>query len=98
MPDTTAESAIHELTEQFMSQFNAGDFESLVQDYYTPDARFMAPGLPILQGHGSILEAFRQLGSAAQSIRLQTLSIDSSGDLAVETELYTLTMKDGGQD
>jgi uncharacterized protein (TIGR02246 family) len=94
----TTEVAIHQLADEFVRLFNAKDLEALVPMFYAPDARVLAPGAPMVQGHDQIKALFSQLAGMVQSLSLETISVESSGDLAAEIGRYEMMTIDGNRD
>ena len=95
---TATEQAIHRLAKEFTRLFNAKDIDGLVQMFYAPDARVLPPGAPTVQGHDQIKALFNHLGGTVVSLSVETVSVDSYGELAVEVGRYQMTTVDGGSD
>jgi len=95
---TATERAIHVLANEFMTLFNAKDMETLVPMFYAQDAKVLPPGAPMVQGHDQIKVLFNHLGGAVQSLTLETVSIESFGELAVEVGRYDMQTVDGNRD
>jgi ketosteroid isomerase-like protein len=66
---------------------------SQMASFYSADATLLPPGSPAIQGQGNI-QGFWQgfLDAGAAEPKIQTLSVESSGDLAFEIGTYSAIM------
>lgn len=83
------QSAIRGLTQDFATAFNTGNFDQAAA-LFTADGFLMAPQREAAQGPKPIELMLRRLGEAGyQNLRLETIRVEESGDMAVETGRYT---------
>jgi uncharacterized protein (TIGR02246 family) len=88
-----AESQIRDLSQDFCTSFNTGNYDH-VAALFAPDGILMAPNRPALQETRTIERAFRDFGEAGyQDLRLETIRVDHSGDMAVEIGRYTVGVR-----
>ena len=89
----SAADAIHQLDAEFMKAASAKNAGSVVKAFYAPDAVLMPPGHPIVEGRASI-QSFLQglIDSGLTSIKLDTTTIASAGDLAYGRGRYALAI------
>jgi len=79
----------------FIAAFLRGDARA-VADLYTEDAQVIAPGAPVARGRTAIAAAWQKaMDSGVKDIRLHTLDVEPSGDLACETGTVDIVGKDG---
>jgi uncharacterized protein (TIGR02246 family) len=79
----------------FVAAFLAGDAKAIAQ-LYTADAQVIAPGAPVARGREAIAAAWQSsIDSGIRDVRLQTLDVESAGDLASETGVVELVARDG---
>jgi uncharacterized protein (TIGR02246 family) len=90
---STAVDAIHKLDAKFMQSANAKNVGSLVAAFYTEDAVLMPPHHPIVEG-GSNIRNFLQgmVDRGFSGIKLETIKIESAGNLAYGRGWYNLSM------
>jgi ketosteroid isomerase-like protein len=94
---TGADDAIQQLDAQFMRTANARNAAALVKAFYTRDAVLMPPNLAAAKGHAEIQKVFQGLiDSGFTGIKLETTTIESSGDLAYGRGRYELSMEPPG--
>jgi uncharacterized protein (TIGR02246 family) len=83
------QSAIRELTQDFATAFNTGNHDQAAA-LFTSDGFLMPPQREAVQGQKPIEVMLRRLGeSGYENLRLETLRVEESGDLAVEVGRYT---------
>ena len=93
----SAAEAIHKLGAVFMKSVAAKDSRALVSGFYAPDAVLMPPNQPAIVGRENIRLALQgMMDAGVTSLKLETLEIGSSGDLAWERARYTLSMTPPG--
>jgi uncharacterized protein (TIGR02246 family) len=81
----------------FVAAFLRGDAKAVSQ-LYSEDARVIAPGAPAASGRDAIAAFWQKsIDSGVKDVRLDTLDVASSGDLASETGEVLLVAKDGSQ-
>jgi ketosteroid isomerase-like protein len=88
-----AADAIRQLDTDFMKAANAKNAATLVKAFYAPDAVLMPPNHAAVEGRGNI-QGFLQslIDSGLTSIKLETTTIASAGDLAYGRGRYTLAL------
>jgi ketosteroid isomerase-like protein len=83
------QSAIRGLTQDFATAFNTGNYDQAAA-LFTSDGFLMAPQRESVQGPKPVELMLRRLGeSGHQNLRLETLRVEESGDMAVEIGRYT---------
>ena len=92
-----AAEAIHRLDVEFMKAANAKDAAGVVKAFYAPDAVLLPPGRAIVKGRANI-QGFLQglMDGGFSSIKLETTTTASVGDLAYGRGHYTLSMAPPG--
>jgi uncharacterized protein (TIGR02246 family) len=86
-------TAIRETTQDFCTAFNTGNYDHCAS-LFTPDGYFMPPNHELAAGTKAIervLQHFADLGY--QDLRLETIRVEHSGDMAVELGRYTLSIR-----
>src|ERR1700693_2785681 len=87
------QSAIRGLTQDFVTAFNTGNYDQAAA-MFTSDGFLMPPGREAAQGQRAIESMLRLLGEAGyQSLRLETIRVEESGDLAVEIGRYVAAVE-----
>ena len=87
------QSAIGGLTQDFATAFNTGNYDQAAA-LFTPDGFLMPPQREAVQGQKPIELMLRQLGEAGyQNLRLETIRVEESGDMAVEIGRYTVAVQ-----
>src|SRR5258705_12929120 len=96
-PAGGAADAIHQLDAEFMKAANAKNAAALVKAFYAPDAVLMPPNHGPVEGRAKI-EGFLQglIDSGLTSIKLDTTTTASAGDLAYGRGRYTLDLSPPG--
>lgn len=92
------QSTIRGLTQDFCMNFNTGNYDQ-VAGLFASDGMFMAPHHESTVGPKAIERKLREFGeSGYQNLRLETLRVDSSGDMAMEIGRYSVSVvkEDGG--
>jgi ketosteroid isomerase-like protein len=92
-----AADTIHRLDAAFMKAANARNGGALVKAFYASDAVLMPPNHAAVEGHTAI-QAFLQglMDAGLTSIKLETTTVASAGDLAYGRGRYTLSMSPVG--
>lgn len=81
---------------RFMTAFRAGD-AAAVAACYTRDAQLLPANSDAVAGTAAITAFWRDIIAAGiADVRLETIDVESQGDLAVEQGRYALTGADGG--
>jgi len=90
-----AENAIRRANADFATAARAGNAQTLVDNYYAPDAEVMAPNLPAFRGRAAITAfwtAFLATGSVDVALTSTNVTQPSS-DVAIETGRYDLSLR-----
>jgi uncharacterized protein (TIGR02246 family) len=86
-------STIRDAVQDFCTNFNTGNYDHCVA-MYTPDGYFMAPSRETVQGKQAIQRALQQFADQGyEDLRLETLRVESSGDMAVEIGRYAVSIR-----
>jgi ketosteroid isomerase-like protein len=92
-----AADAIHKLDAAFMKAANARNAAALVRAFYAPDAVLMPPNHPAVEGRAGIQAFFQGLiDGGFTSIKLETTTTASGGNLAYGRGRYTLALTPPG--
>ena len=86
-------TAIRETIQDFCTAFNTGNYDHCAS-LFTPDGYFMPPNYEVVIGSKAIertLQHFADLGY--QDLRLETIRVEHSGDMAVEIGRYTVSIR-----
>ena len=85
-------STIRGLTQDFSMNFNTGNYDQ-VAGLFASDGVFMAPHNESIVGPKPIERKLREFGeSGYQDLRLETIRVDSSGDMAMEIGRYSVSV------
>jgi uncharacterized protein (TIGR02246 family) len=91
-----ARVAIDAANANFMAVFRASD-AAAVADCYTSDAQLLPANSEPVSGKSAIESFWRSvMGMGIASVKLDTVELESQGDLAVEVGRYVLAGADGG--
>ena len=83
------QSAVRGLTQDFVTAFNTGNYDQAAA-LFTSDGLLMPPQREAVQGHKPIELMLRRLGEGGyENLRLETIRVEESGDMAVEIGRYT---------
>src|SRR5713226_1112794 len=78
------ETTIRNLTQDFCMAFNTGNYDQAAA-LFAPDGVFMSANHPPVQSNKLIERALQQLAeNGYQDLRLETVRVEYSGDLAME--------------
>ena len=90
-----AENAIRRANADFAAAARSGNAQTLVNNYYAPDAEIMAPNLPAFRGHDAIAAFFAAfLATGSVDLALTSTNVTQpSSDVAVETGRYDLSLR-----
>lgn len=85
-------STIRGLTQDFSMNFNTGNYDQ-VANLFASDGLFMAPHHESTVGPKAIERKLREVGEAGyQNLRLETMRVDCSGDMAMEIGRYSMSI------
>jgi ketosteroid isomerase-like protein len=91
-PFMDVQSQIRELTQDLVTSFNTGNYDQ-VAAMYAADGVFMAPNHDPSHGPKETERLLRQLSDAGyEDLRLETLRVESSGDMAMEVGRYSVAI------
>jgi len=90
-----AENAIRRANADFAANARAGSAQTLVTNFYAPEAVVMAPNLPALRGRDAIQQFWTGfLASGSVDLALTSTNVTQpSSDVAVETGRYDLSLR-----
>jgi uncharacterized protein (TIGR02246 family) len=90
-----AENAIRRANADFAANARSGNAQTLVTNFYAPDAVVMAPNLPALRGRDAIQQFWTGfLASGSVDLALTSTNVTQpSSDVAVETGRYDLSLR-----
>ena len=92
-PFLDVESMIRNLAQDFVTSFNTCNYDQ-VAALFAQDGVFMAPHYDPAHGPNAIERLLRQIGEAGyEDLRLETVRVESSGDLAMEIGRYTVAIR-----
>jgi uncharacterized protein (TIGR02246 family) len=92
-PLLDVQSLIRNLAQDFVTSFNTGNYDQ-VAALFAQDGAFMAPQHDPAYGPKAVELLLRQIGEAGyEDLRLETLRVESSGDLAMEIGRYTVAIR-----
>jgi uncharacterized protein (TIGR02246 family) len=86
-------STIRDIVQDFATAFNTGNYDHCAA-LFAPDGCFMPPHHEMVQGNKPIERTLQEFAdNGYQDLRLETLRVDSSGDMAVEIGRYTVSIR-----
>lgn len=92
-PFMDVQSLIRDLNQDYVTSFNTGNYDQAAA-FFAPDGAFMAPHHDPVYGPKAVEHLLRQFGDAGyQDLRLETIRVESSGDLAIEIGRYTVGIR-----
>lgn len=92
-PSRDAESQIRDLTQDFATSFNTGNYDQAAS-LFADDGVLMAPQHESAYGTQSIERLLRQLGEAGYSdLRLETTRVDHTADMAMELGRFSVELR-----
>jgi uncharacterized protein (TIGR02246 family) len=92
-PFLDVESVIRNLAQDFVTSFNTGNYDQ-VAALFAQDGAFMAPNTDPAYGPKAVERLLRQFGEAGyEDLRLETVRVETSGDLAMEIGRYTVAIR-----
>lgn len=92
-PFLDAQSLIHDLSQDLVTNFNTGNFDK-VAGLFAPDGVLMVPHHDPAYGPKGVENLLRQIGELGyEDLRLETVRVDSSGDMAMEIGRYSVGIR-----
>jgi uncharacterized protein (TIGR02246 family) len=92
-PFMDVESLIRNLAQDFVTSFNTGNYDQ-VAALFAQDGAFMAPHQDPAYGPKAVERLLRQCAEAGyEDLRLETVRVEASGDLAMEIGRYTVAIR-----
>jgi uncharacterized protein (TIGR02246 family) len=92
-PFLDVQSLIQNLAQDFVTSFNTGNYDQSAA-LFAQDGAFMAPHYDPAYGPKAVERVLRQLGDAGyEDLRLETVRVEASGDLAMEIGRYTVAIR-----
>jgi len=92
-PFADAQSLIQDLVQDFVTNFNTGNYDK-VAALFAQDGVFMAPHHEPAYGPKAVERLLRQFGEVGfEDLRLETVRVEASGDLAMEIGRYTVSIR-----
>jgi uncharacterized protein (TIGR02246 family) len=87
------QSLIRNLSQDFVTSFNTGNYDQ-VAAFFAQDGAFMAPHHEPAYGPRAVERLLRQFGETGyENLRLETVRVETSGDLAMEIGRYTVAVR-----
>jgi uncharacterized protein (TIGR02246 family) len=84
---------IRNLAQDFVTSFNTANYDQ-VAALFAQDGVFMAPHYDPAYGPKAVERLLRQIGDAGyEDLRLETVRVEASGDLAMEIGRYTVAIR-----
>src|ERR1700691_3924006 len=91
-PFLDVQSLLRNLAQDFVTAFNTGNYDQ-ASALLDSDGVFMAPHQEPAYGPKAVERLLRQFGDAGyEDLRLETVRVESSGDLAMEIGRYTVDL------
>jgi uncharacterized protein (TIGR02246 family) len=92
-PFLDVESLIRNLAQDLVTSFNTGNYDQ-VAAFFAQDGAFMAPHHDPAYGPKAVERLLRQFGeSGYEELRLETIRVEVSGDMAMEIGRYTVAIR-----
>ena len=92
-PSLDVESLIRNLAQDFVTSFNTGNYDQ-VAALFAQDGVFMAPHHDPAYGPKAVERLLRQVAEIGyEDLRLETIRVEASGDMAVEIGRYTVAVR-----
>ena len=93
-PFPDVQSVIRDIAQDFVTNFNTGNYDQ-VAALFAEDGVFMAPHNEPAYGPKAIERKLRQFGeSGYQDLRIETVRVEASGDLAMEIGRYSVSIRE----
>ncbi|HLZ42687.1 MAG TPA: nuclear transport factor 2 family protein [Candidatus Sulfotelmatobacter sp.] len=91
-PLRDAESQVRDLTQDFATSFNTGNYDQAAS-LFASDGALMAPLFEGAYGQRAIEHLLREMGEGGYSnLRMETMRVDHSGDMAMELGRFSVSM------
>lgn len=92
-PFLDVQSLIRNLAQDFVTSFNTGNYDQ-VAALFAADGALMAPQREAAYGPKAVEQLLRQIAeSGYEDLRLETVRIEASGDLAMEIGRYSVAIR-----
>jgi len=92
-PLLDVQSVIRNLAQDFVTSFNTGNYDQ-VAALFAHDGVFMMPHHDPAYGPKAVERLLRQVAEAGyEDLRLETVRVEASGDLAMEIGRYTIAIR-----
>jgi len=92
-PFLDVQSVIRNLDQDFVTSFNTGNYDQAAA-LFAPEGAFMAPHHEPAYGPKAVEHQLRQFADAGyEDLRLETVRVDSSGDMAMEIGRYSVAIR-----
>jgi len=92
-PSLDVESLIRNLAQDFVTSFTPGNYDQ-VAALFAQDGVFMAPHHDPAYGPKAVERLLRQVAEIGyEDLRLETIRVEASGDMAVEIGRYTVAVR-----
>jgi ketosteroid isomerase-like protein len=92
-PFLDVQSLLQNLDQDFVTAFNTGNYDQAAA-LFAADGTFMAPHHEPACGPKAVERLLRQIGEAGhEDLRLETVRVESSGDIAMEIGRYTVAIR-----
>ena len=92
-PFLDVQSLIRNSVQDFVTAFNTANYDQAAA-MFSPEGAFMAPHHDPAYGPKAVEHLLRKFGDAGyQDLRLETIRVESSGDMAMEIGRYTVAIR-----
>jgi uncharacterized protein (TIGR02246 family) len=92
-PFLDVQSLLRNIEQDFVTSFNTGNYDQAAA-LFAQDGAFMPPHQEPAYGPSAVERLLRQFGEAGyEDLRLETVRVDSSGDMAMEIGRYTVAIR-----
>src|SRR5271169_544565 len=92
-PFLDVQSLIHNLAQDFVTNFNTGNYDKAAA-LFAQDGALLAPHNDPAYGPKAVERLLRQFAeSGYEDLRFETLRVEASGDMAVEIGRYTVALR-----
>jgi ketosteroid isomerase-like protein len=92
-PIMDVQSMIRNLAQDFVTSFNTGNYDQ-VSALFAQDGVLMVPQHDTAHGPKAVERLLHQIGEAGfEDLRLETVRVEASGDLAMEIGRYTVSIR-----
>jgi uncharacterized protein (TIGR02246 family) len=92
-PFVDVQSLLRNLAQDFVTAFNTGNYDHAAA-FFTADGAFMVPHFEPAYGPKAVERLLRHFAEAGyEDLRLETVRVESSSDLAMEIGRYTVAIR-----